>query len=67
MKKKVVNTVVALMLCAALLIGCGQKIGGILWLQRGHFCVVLASIHSRSLSFGTTMRLPIFSAGKPSL
>ena len=26
MKKKVVNTVVALMLCAALLIGCGQKI-----------------------------------------
>jgi len=41
--------------------------GGILWLQRGHFCVVLASIHSRSLSFGTTMGLPIFSAGKPSL
>lgn len=30
MKKKVVNTVVALMLCAALLIGCGQKIEDIL-------------------------------------
>ena len=30
-----------------------QKKQNILWLQRGHFCVVLASIHSRSLSFGT--------------
>ena len=45
-----------------------QKIERLFFSYSGAFFEPLfASIHARNLSFGTTIRLPILSAGKPSL
>ena len=45
-----------------------QKIERLFFSYSGAFFEPLfASIHERNLSFGTTIRLPILSAGKPSL
>ena len=45
-----------------------QKIERLFFSYSGAFLEPLfASIHARNLSFGTTIRLPILSAGKPSL
>ncbi len=45
-----------------------QKIERLFFSYSGAFLGPLfASIHERNLSFGTTIRLPILSAGKPSL